>query len=311
MPDWHVWCGSVAGNGDGTFSLFFSCWPLARGHDGWVTHSEIWRAEGPTPWGPFENPQAVFSRSDDPAWDAHNFHNVTVKNFDGRSYMYYTGNHGNGEWWVHRNAQRIGVAVADSPRGPWSRRNAPLIDISPESWDSLCVANPSVTRGPDGRVIMIYKGVTAGDLPYGSRVLHGMAIARHPEGPFAKVDAPLFQVPGSRFPFEDPHVWFSGDRCHCLMKDMAGLEGSCPRATLLFESEDGLDWPADTYRLIATPHLLRPDGTILKVDRLERPAYFSHESQPSLSFAVKPEGDGASFLVFSPGPIASRFVKSD
>jgi len=309
MPGWHVWCGSVVEHPTGVFNLFYSCWPETEGHEGWVTHSEIWRAEGPCPWGPFTNPAVVFAGCGRRTWDADNFHNVTVKKIGGRFFMYYTGNFGNGDWWVHRNNQRIGVAVADSTAGPWKRSPQAILDVSPDSWDSLCVANPSVTTTPDGRVMMIYKGVTSGDLPYGSQVLHGVAFSDSPEGPFRKVKDPLFQVPGSRFPFEDPHVWHADGFFRCLMKDMVGLPGSCARATLLFESEDGVHWPCENYRLVATPHLESSDGAITKVSRLERPAYFLHAEQPCLSFAVKPEGDGASFLVFVPGRVSARALR--
>ncbi len=309
MPGWHVWCGSVVENPGGTFSLFFSCWPEAQGHDGWVTHSQIWRAEGPHPWGPFNHPEVVLAAFGASSWDADNFHNVTVKQFGGRYFLYYTGNSGNGEWWVHRNNQRIGVAVASSPRGPWHRSRTPVLDVSPAAWDSLCVANPSVSGTPEGRIMMIYKGVTIGDLPYGSTILHGAAFADTPEGPFEKADTPLFHVPGSRFPFEDPHLWHTDGRYHCLMKDMVGLKGSYPRATLLFESEDGLNWRPNDYRLVATPHLETVDGRTVKVERLERPAYFLHAEKPCLSFAVKPEGEGLSFLVFVPGDIKHRAMR--
>lgn len=306
LPGWHVWCGSILETPEGSFCLYFSCWPESEGHEGWVTHSQIWRAEGPCPWGPYSNPEVVFAGHAPRSWDADNFHNVTVKEFGGRYFMYYTGNFGNGEWWVHRNNQRIGVATADSPCGPWRRSSDPLLDVSSESWDSLCVANPSVTATIDGRYVMIYKGVTSGDLPYGSKVLHGMAYSDNPDGPFEKQAEPIFQIPGARFPFEDPHIWLSSGRYRCLMKDMTGLMGSYPRATLLFESPDGLDWSMDDYRLVATPHLEMGDGEIVKVDRLERPAYFLHHSKPCLSFAVKPEGEGTSFLVFAPGRVTAR-----
>ncbi len=301
MAGWHVWCGSIVANPGGGFSLFFSAWPEAEGHEGWVTHSEIWRATAPEPFGPFQNPEPVLSASDSGVWDADNFHNVTVRHFEGRYFLYYTGNRGNGDWWVHRNNQRIGVAVADSPSGPWRRRAEPLIDVSPDSWDSLCIANPAVAPAASGGYMMIYKGVTSGDLPFGTRVLHGLAFADMPDGPFTKSHQPLFDVPGVRFPFEDPHIWRGADgRFRCLMKDMFGLEGSAPRATLLFESENGVDWDFQKFGLIATPHLLLEDGAVLTVDRLERPAYFDHPEMGCLSFAVKPLGDEPSFLVLVP-----------
>ena len=46
-------------------------------------------------------------------------HNPTVIRARGKYYLYYMGNTGDGSFWSHRNNQRIGVAVADKPEGPW------------------------------------------------------------------------------------------------------------------------------------------------------------------------------------------------
>ncbi len=305
LKGWHVWCGSIQAMPEGGYSLFYSRWKVEYGFNAWVDRSEIARAEGPNPWGPFTHVETVLTREDSPAWDAHNFHNVTVRAYENRYYLYYTGNRGNGDWWDHRNHQRIGVAVADSLRGPWLRLDRPVIDVSPGSWDDLCIANPSVTDTPDGRYLMVYKGVTDGPRPFGSRVLHGMATAASPAGPFEKDPKPCFQIPGAKFAFEDPFLWREGGIYRCLMKDMSGVPGSRKCATLLFESTDGVTWDPERFRVVATPHLSRPgrDGCaeIEEVERLERPSYFRKGKLATLSFAVKTFADTPSFLVFRPG----------
>lgn len=301
---WHVWCGSVQALPEGGYTLFYSRWPISYGFEAWVDRSEIARAEGPSPWGPFTYVETVLTRENTGAWDAHNFHNVTVRHYEGRYFLYYTGNYGDGDWWDHRNHQRIGVASASSLRGPWKRLGSPIINTDPASWDSLCVANPSITDTTDGRYLMVYKGVTDGPRPFGSRVLHGMAFSDKPDGPFLKTGEPCFQIPGAKFAFEDPFLWREGSRYRCLMKDMNGVPGSRKCATLLFESSDGVNWPPDRFRLIATPHLLNrsSDGTITseEVERLERPSYFRGAEGGCLSFAVKPFNDSPSFLIFKP-----------
>ncbi len=95
-------------------------------------------------------------------WDADCTHNPTAHIFDGRYYIYYMGNHGNGEYWNHRNNQRIGVAVSDSPTGPFERFDAPLIDVTPGGCDALMTSNPSVARMADRRYIMVYEAVAHG-----------------------------------------------------------------------------------------------------------------------------------------------------
>jgi hypothetical protein len=299
-----VWCGSVCALQGGGFTLFYSRWPEALGFDAWVTHSEIARAVGPEPWGPWTPVGVVLGREETEAWDAHNFHNVTVRTFGGRHFLYYTGNRGNGEWWDHRNQQRIGVAQAARLEGPWTRLPRPLIDTCADAWDSLCVANPSVCDTAEGGFLMVYKGVSDGPRPFGSRVLHGMATARQPDGPFIKSAAPCFALPGVKFGFEDPYLWREGPVFRCLMKDMEGVPGSRRCATLLFESEDGVSWNPGRFRLVATPHLLHDaplgEHAIEEVERLERPSYFSQGGRHVLSFAVKPRDEKPSFLVFQP-----------
>lgn len=299
MPGWHIWCGSIQANPEGGYAFFFSRWPDHMGHNGWVTHSEICRADGPAPWGPFTYAETILTREESDAWDAHNFHNVTVKHFAGRYYLYFTGNRGDGEWWTHRNNQRIGVAVAESLKGPWVRGKVPVIDTSPDSWDSLCVANPSVTEAHDGRYMMIYKGVSEGPRPFGGRVMHGMAFAENPAGPFTKLNCPVFDLPEVRFPFEDPYIWKDNHgNYYCLMKDMEGVVAPFPRSIVLFHSEDGLTWNPRDARWISSPHLISNDGSIEEVERLERPHYFSDKHYSCVSYAVKPFGEGESFIVF-------------
>ena len=92
------------------------------------------------------------------------------------------GNRGNGEWWNHRNNQRIGCAVTSDPEGEWRRKEEPVIDVSSRGFDSLMTSNPTVTQMPDGRVLAVYKGVSKeGELPKGGPVICGVAIAEHPE----------------------------------------------------------------------------------------------------------------------------------
>jgi hypothetical protein len=50
--------------------------------------------------------------------------------------------------WSHSNHQRIGVSVADSPAGPWSRSDTPLIASIPGFHDALCLAKPFGNPAP-------------------------------------------------------------------------------------------------------------------------------------------------------------------
>jgi hypothetical protein len=289
---WYVWCSSIVRDDNGLYHLFYSRWPEKEGFEAWVTHSEIARATCTSLEGPFTYAGIVFSRTeDDSSWDAGCFHNVTVKRFGEKYYLYYVGNHGNGDWWEHRNHQRIGVAVADRPEGPWKRFDQPVLDVSPGAWDCLMVSNPTVTDTPDGHYLMIYKGVGEGPMPFGGRVLHGVAWADSPEGPFKKHPTPLFDDGKQAFGFEDPYIWREDDRYFCIIKDMSGLASPTGKSSLLLmQSSDGLKWEKSDPLLILEKSLRWQDESTQLYDRIERPSVFWDEAtrEMSLVVAVKP-----------------------
>lgn len=154
LPDWNSWGGTMVRTRDGASHLVFSRWPREKGFDAWATHSEFGYATAPSPTGPFAVHGTLLGANGGDAWDSGGFHNPSMIEADGRFYLYYTGQHGNGEWWNHRNNQRIGVAVADHPAGPWQRSAEPL--ITPRS-GHIMTATPHVFRRLDGRYEIVYK----------------------------------------------------------------------------------------------------------------------------------------------------------
>jgi len=211
------------------------------------------------------------------------------------------GNRGNGEWWDHRNHQRIGVAVAAAPEGPWQRLDHPVLDVSPGHWDSLMVSNPTVTDTPDGRYLMIYKGVEEGPAPFGGRVLHGAAWADSPTGPFEKHPEPLFDESGVKFGFEDPFIWREDDGYFCIIKDMCGhISHSGESSLVLMHSSDGIHWEKSEPCQVQGRKVKWDDGMTRSYDRIERPSVFWDAESGALSLlaAVKPEsGQDLSFTV--------------
>ncbi|MBC2595909.1 sucrase [Ruficoccus amylovorans] len=291
-PGWHVWCGALVRDpASARYHLFYSRWPADKGFDAWVTHSEIARAEGDSPTGPFRYAETLWPRDEaGRQWDDHCFHNVTVKHFGDKYYLYYMGNFGNGEWWTHRNNQRIGLAVASHPRGPWIRRDSPVLDVSPGAWDGLMVSNPTVTDTPDGRYLMIYKGVADGPTPLGGRVLHGLGLADSPEGPFVKHPTPIFNFDDSAFGFEDPCVWRENNTYFCIVKDMEGtLSPTRSSSLVLLQSGNGTDWIPSRPLHIIGKTLTDSTGRQLSFERVERPHIFIEPgAPPTLLVAIQP-----------------------
>lgn len=304
-PIYNIWCGSVVSGDDGKYHMFYSRWPRALGHNAWVTHSEIARAVSDSPYGPFKHADIVLPERDVKYWDGKCTHNPTVLRIGKKYYLYYmanTGDRAKAQWlnWQHRNSQRIGVAVADSPSGPWTRFDHPVLDVSldPAAPDSLAVNNPSVAIRPDGGVLMLYKAIgRAKPLPFGGPVVHLTATADNPLGPFTKQLRPVLTDPRTSFPAEDPFMWHDGTRYLAIVKDMGGHFTGVNPSLALFSSEDGLsDWKPAPQPLVSGLSLTRADGSTWSLKKLERPQLWFRDGKPAILYcaaADKPDLDGS------------------
>jgi len=296
-PGFIVWCGSAVKGDDGKFHLFYSRWPKKLGHYAWVTHSEVAHAVADTPFGPYKFSDVTLPARGAQFWDGLCTHNPTILKFGEKYYLYYMGNTGDGKKskslnWTHRNNQRIGVAVADNPGGPWTRFDKPLIEPTPGFHDALCLANPSVTRRPDGGYLMVYKAVgDKGKMPFGGPVVHVVATSDNPTGPFKKHPDPVFTSPGSTFAAEDPYIWRGPDRYWAIVKDFKGSFTNRGTSLALFESLDGISWAPSKNTLVSLLELKEADGTVSKLEKLERPQLCFENGEPvAMSCAAAPAG---------------------
>lgn len=311
-PGYYVWCGTMVQGKNGKYHLYYSRWKISDGFESWVTRSEIAHAVGDSPTGPFRFHDVVLAARGAGYWDGTTAHNPTVHEFEGKYYLYYMGDTGDGKImptinWNHRNNQRIGVAIADNPNGPWRRFDKPLLDVSadPSAPDSLCVNNPGVTRGRDGRYWMLYKAVGQKEpLPIGGPVVHMMAVADSPAGPFRKLGKPLFQVAGNRFPFEDPFFWFdrARDRYFVIIKDNHGVvSGTGASTLLLYESQDGIDWRETARPLVSNLELHWAGRSVQHVKRMERPQLlFDRKGRPIVLIVAIDDGGSDTYNVRIP-----------
>lgn len=285
----YIWCGTmVKSHVDQKYHLFYSRWPRKFGMMAWVTSSEVAHAVSDSPFGPFEFKDVTLPHRGSKYWDGMYTHNPTVHFFNGRYYLYYVGNFGDGVItspqlnWTHRNNQRIGVAVADDPNGPWQRMDHPLLDVSsdPMAHDAQMVANPSVTQMSDGRFLMVYKAVAKQrPQPFGGPVVHLTAISDTPYGPFVKQNQPIFTASDVDFPAEDPFVWYQDNCYYAIVKDMQGAFTNAGRSLVLFYSLDGLQWKLAKNPLVSDLTIKMADGSIRKLEALERPQLFFEDGK--------------------------------
>lgn len=300
LPDSMVWCSSMIRTRDGVCHMLFSRWPRGLGFDAWATHSEIAYATATRPEGPYTFRHAALPARGAQHWDGHVTHNPCVLEHAGKFYLYYTGNHGPASWkpdtvpskeawWVHRNNQRVGVAVADHPAGPWKRSDRPLLDTGPDFGQGI-IGVPCVTPRHGGGFLLVYKTLAPGSGPFGGGVVHYPAIADHPLGPFRRhpvqmVDkSKLFRRPFN-FHIDDHVEWFQHDRYYAIVKDHdAPYLTPNGRCLYLMESPDGLAWKPSAHTLVTQFRLTWDDGSTQEFERLEMPKLYMENGQPRVLF---------------------------
>ncbi len=298
---YHVWCGAPVKGPDGKYHLFYSRWPVSVGfHPGWALHSEIAYAVADKPEGPYKPVNiALPARGIDPAtgkkyWDGDTTHNANAFYHNGKYYIFYMGNQGDGkDYPMHRNNQRIGVAVADKPEGPWKRFDKPIVDVGDDesAFDSLCVTNPAACVRPDGGVLLIYKAVQIiKGKPMGGNVRYGAALADKPEGPYVKKEGKIFKGSDEKhwMVAEDPFIWFSrkyGNRYYAVARDVVGTFSGNAGGICLFESNDGLDWKPAAQPKVLERFFKQADGS-LSATSLERPFLLIEAEEPIFLFGA-------------------------
>ncbi|MDV7185892.1 glycoside hydrolase family protein [Lutibacter sp. TH_r2] len=279
-----IWGGSVVKGEDGLYHMLYSRWPKKIGWE-WVNYSEVAHATSKSPFGPFKHVDVALKERGEGFWDGSATHNPTVHKMNGKYYIYYMGNFGDKKIvsvpgkakinWMHRNNQRIGVAVADSPNGPWKRFDKPVLDIThtnDDAPDALMTSNPSVCQMTDGRVLMVYKAVGKKfPMPNGGPVVHMVAIADSPTGPFVKQDKLAFEIKGERFPAEDPYIWYQDGKYRAIVKRIKHVGKKRMFSLVQYDSEDGLDWKKSKYHEISERIITWENGREQQFKHLERP----------------------------------------
>lgn len=288
-----IWGGSVVKGEDGLYHMFYSQWPKRLGW-AWVTHSEIAHAVSTSPFGPYQFKDVALSERGAQYWDGLCTHNPTIHKFEGKYYLYHMGNTGDHKVvgkpgvqtlnWMHRNKQRIGVAVADSPHGPWKRFDQPVMDIThndASAHDALMTSNPSVCQMADGKFLMVYKAVGKKvALPKGGPVVHCVAIADNPTGPFKKLPDPVFTFEGERFPAEDPYIWYQEGKYRAIVKRIKHVANKRMFSLVHYDSMDGIHWSQAKHFDISERKFTWEDGKEQQFTHLERPQVLIENGEP-------------------------------
>ncbi|MDP0491841.1 MAG: family 43 glycosylhydrolase [Verrucomicrobiota bacterium JB023] len=120
------------------------------------------------------------------SWESASVFTPNILVAEGRYWLFYTGTSIPYDKEPFNPDSKIGIAVADSPDGPWERMpNNPVLANSEESeeFDSHLVDDAcAIVR--EGRYWLYYKGRQMGKGPGHTKM--GLAIAEKPEGPYVR-----------------------------------------------------------------------------------------------------------------------------
>ena len=266
MDGYYVWCGSMIKGNDGLYYLFAARWPEeATFPAGYMTHSEIVLATSPSPEEPFTFRKVVISGRGGDYWDAGMAHNPYVIHVDDHYVMFYIGTQ-NGSY----EKRAIGYATADSLDGEWTRSDTPL-DLPPNA------NNPCVIRDHDGSYLLYFR----------DGVLNvSVARAQHYGGPYEVVKFNLFP----KGPVEDMYVFHSNGRYEMFAEDALARYTPLRAGGVHFVSSDGIDWQPDEQPLAYGFDVEYTDGTILTLQRRERPQVYIEGEDAYLITTAKING---------------------
>lgn len=292
-PGYYVWGTSVV-KWKGEYHAYYARWKKEYEHKGWMTNCEIAHGVSKNPQGPFKFVNVVLKDHKTGGWDLNNSHNPYAVVAQGKISLYYIANdiHNllkatkttidqvNTEWFdanrmAIRDRQRIGVAIADNPSGPFVRTKEPVVAPDNVKFKKIAV-NPAVIYN-NNEYLMIMKGDDlAHEKPFRIQLVGS---AKHADGPFTFKEKPVY----AKAQTEDATMWFDQTLnkhfmvCHVMGKnDLA-----------LFSSKNGYDWEPDERSVFMKKEFQLSDGTIWKPKRVERPFVLTNEKgQPIMIYVA-------------------------
>ena len=227
------------------FYVWYSKGPISPGYD-----ATIWYAtsENGIDWN--EKGEAV-GKGEEGSWEGASVFTPNILTAEGKYYLFYTGTSKPFYKKPFNPDSKIGVAVADSPDGPWVKNEEgnPVISNSdnPKDFDSHLIDDACLIVR-DEQYWLYYKGRQLGKAPSDTQM--GVAIAERPEGPYTKYgENPV--IPGNH----EVVIWPQGTG----VTAMIGTTGPKDIINSILHSEDGYTfkkvqnivghpWAAGTYR---------------------------------------------------------------
>jgi endonuclease/exonuclease/phosphatase family metal-dependent hydrolase len=220
-PGYHVWGSSPVIGPKGKVHIFASRWAAKGGVDhSWLSTSEIAHYVADKPAGPFQFVDVALKGTGKDTWDRYAPCNPVAVKVDGKYVLFYIATPGGISEGMakHTPPQRIGMATADSPNGPWTKAGNGGLILSPSTdpahWTyraSNGVTNPAFVKAPNGKYHLYFKS---------ARSRMGLAIADTLEGPYVHTKDPVTK---NDTVIEDGYAFVQNGRFHLLTTDNHGI----------------------------------------------------------------------------------------
>lgn len=306
MDDFWVWGSSVIKDKDNIYHIYASRFPKSLPfHPGWMVASEIVHGVSDKIQGPYKFTDVALPPRGSQYWDGRSTHNPRILFQNNKYYLIYMGaTHPFDEpdaqsltldspWCtVGRANKRIGLAVADSPYGPWRRFDEPILKTKPNTFYSFLTSNPSPVVQEDGSVMMIFKGRSYEGTKH-SHMAMGLAYAPSIDGPYTVInnEEPIFSVEGQG-EAEDPFLWKDKDGYHVIFKDHVAKFTGEKGGGVMAHSKDGVKWEMDKDPKAYSRTVEFENGKVIMQGQLERPFIYFEKGAPICIFFATMDGPG-------------------
>ena len=221
---------------DGLFYVWYSKGKIAPGYDATVwyatsTDGHNWIEKG-----------MVLAKGKAGSWEGASVFTPNILVAEGRCWLFYTGT--SREFIRPFNPDsKIGIAVSDSPDGPWERldTNPALKNSDNQSDFDSHLVDDACLIVREGKCWLYYKGRQLGKSPGQTQM--GLAVADHPAGPYVRHETnPV--IPGNH----EVLVWPQGNG----VAAMIGTTGPKEITNSILYAEDGINF-AKTHDVTSGP----------------------------------------------------------
>lgn len=286
--DYTIWgCAPIQGE-DGKIHLYAARWPEKNVDPAWRKSSEIAHYVADRPEGPFTFSDVAIKGTGEDTWDKYAPHNPEIKKVGDRYVLLYIGNTDYHQP-PHPSNQSIGMAIADSPYGPWKKvgRDGQILNANdPTKWNYQSrngAVNPAFLPYNE-KFYLYFKSTGKSGLQY------GLAIADKLEGPYVITDRPVTANNGT---LEDGTVFYYEDRIYLLTTDNHGHNTGIRGGGTLWKSTDGVTFDikdaAIGYDRIPAYYPDYDPDTVVKIygpdPKLERPKILMLDGRPAYLYA--------------------------